>query len=158
MSDRFTAVTGATYTAAQYNTNVRDELDALEAKIEGQYPIGMIIELYVSTNPATLFGYGTWAAYGAGRVTVGIDATDADFDTVGETIGEKTHTMTEAELAPHVHAVQMRKKTNSQNVDGGAIAVPTTSLETYNSESTGSGTPFNVVQPSIVVYRWRRTA
>ena len=154
----FTAVTGATYTAAQYNTYVRDNLDALFSKIEGQYPIGMIIELYVSTNPATLFGYGTWAAHGAGRVTVGIDATDVDFDTVGETGGEKAHELTEAELAAHTHDVQMRSKTATQNVDGGAINVPNTTLATYASASTGSGTAHNNLQPYTVVYRWRRTA
>jgi hypothetical protein len=44
----------------------------------------------VATDPATLYGYGTWSAIGAGRVLIGIDAGDADFDTLGETGGAKT--------------------------------------------------------------------
>lgn len=49
--------------------------------------------LYVSvspTNPATTLGYGVWEAFGIGRVLVGVDVGDADFDTVMETGGSKT--------------------------------------------------------------------
>jgi hypothetical protein len=52
--------------------------------------------LYVSvspTNPATTLGYGTWSAFGAGRVLVGVDTGDTDFDTVEETGGSKTATL-----------------------------------------------------------------
>lgn len=70
--------------------------------------------------------------------------------TLGQTLGEERHTMTEAELFPHTHPVEMRHKTSNQNVDGGAVLVPNATLATYNSGSTGSGTPFNVMQPSFV--------
>lgn len=33
-----------------------------------------------------------------GKVPVGLDSSDADFDTLGETGGEKTHALTEAEM------------------------------------------------------------
>ena len=35
------------------------------------YPIGSIYTSTVSTNPNTLFGFGTWVAFGAGRVLLG---------------------------------------------------------------------------------------
>ena len=54
------------------------------------WPVGSIFFAAVSTNPATLLGFGTWSAIGAGRVLIGIDAGDADFDTLGETGGAKT--------------------------------------------------------------------
>ena len=54
------------------------------------FPVGSVFISVVATNPATLLGYGTWAAFGAGRVLVGIDSGDADFDTVEETGGAKT--------------------------------------------------------------------
>lgn len=57
-----------------------------------QFPVGSVFIAVVSTNPATLLGYGTWAAIAAGRMLVGLDGTDAAFDSVEETGGSKTHT------------------------------------------------------------------
>lgn len=58
--------------------------------VSGAWPVGAVFLSVVSTNPATLLGFGTWAAFGAGRVLVGLNAADADFDTVEETGGAKT--------------------------------------------------------------------
>lgn len=54
------------------------------------FPVGSVFIGVVATNPATLLGYGTWAALAAGRVLVGLDAADANFDVVRETGGAKT--------------------------------------------------------------------
>ena len=56
------------------------------------WPVGSVFIAVVSTNPATLLGYGTWAAFATGRTLVGIDAGQTEFDTVEETGGAKTHT------------------------------------------------------------------
>lgn len=59
--------------------------------VAGQaFPVGSIFIAAVSTSPASLLGYGTWAAFAAGRVLIGRDAGDADFDTAEETGGAKT--------------------------------------------------------------------
>ena len=34
------------------------------------FPVGSVFLAVVSTNPATLLGYGTWSAFGAGRLLV----------------------------------------------------------------------------------------
>lgn len=67
------------------------------------YPVGSIYMSVNNVNPGLLFG-GTWEAWGSGKVPVGVDANDADFDTVEETGGEKTHALTVAEMPTHNHS------------------------------------------------------
>lgn len=55
-----------------------------------------------ATNPATSLGYGTWTAYAAGRVPIGVGTSDAVY-AAGATGGASFHTNTLAELAAHVH-------------------------------------------------------
>jgi hypothetical protein len=84
---------------------------AIAATKEALYPIGSIYTNAVSaTNPATLLGFGTWSAFGAGRVMVGFDSTDTLFDTAEETGGSKdaavvshTHTASTASNGAHQH-------------------------------------------------------
>jgi hypothetical protein len=121
------------------------------------YPVGSVYTNYsVSTNPGTLLGVGTWIAI-EGRVVVGIDATQTEFDTAGETGGEKTHALTEAELASHSHGVTTYTRAGFA---GSAIIkeAPTGGAETLTTQATGSGTAHNNLQPYVVCYVWRRTA
>jgi microcystin-dependent protein len=79
-----------------------------------QLPVGFVFISTVATNPATLLGYGTWNAAGAGRVLVGIGA--APFDVPGATLGEVNHTLTTPEIPAHTHV---------QNAHGHAVTDPT---------------------------------
>ena len=119
------------------------------------YPVGSIyFNAAVSTNPATLLGFGTWVAYAAGRVPVG-KAASGTFDTLGEEQGAETHTLSIAEMPSHTHTYG--KSTTSENMSihdiNGLRGAATT-----NTGSTGGGTAHNNIQPSITVYMWRRTA
>jgi len=67
------------------------------------WPIGSIFLSVVATNPGTLLGFGTWVAFGAGKTIIGLDPTDTSLDTVKETGGAKTHTLTAAEMPAHTH-------------------------------------------------------
>jgi hypothetical protein len=58
--------------------------------VAGAWPVGSVFISVVDTDPATLLGFGTWAAIGAGRVLIGKNAGDPDFDTLEETGGAKT--------------------------------------------------------------------
>jgi len=75
--------------AATARTNLGIDT-AISNAMSALYPVGSIyINASVNTNPGTLLGFGTWAAFGAGRVMVGFDSSDANFDTVEETGGSK---------------------------------------------------------------------
>ena len=77
------------------------------------YPVGSIyINALTTTNPATLLGFGTWTAFGSGRVLVGLNSSDSAFDTLQETGGNKdavvvshNHTATTDSAGSHNHAV-----------------------------------------------------
>jgi hypothetical protein len=65
------------------------------------YPIGSVyINATVNTNPLSLLGFGTWQAFGNGKVLVGVDGGDALFNTVGNTGGSK-----DAIVVSHTHTL-----------------------------------------------------
>jgi|TARA_R100000482_G_scaffold103327_1_gene46188 hypothetical protein len=133
------------------------------------YPVGSIyINAAVSTNPATLLGFGTWAAFGAGKVPVGIDSSDTDFDTAEETGGSKTST-----LPNHTHqwfdgtrsgassGIDFSSSFTSGSFNSSGVADdfsgdPDTG-DFYTANPSSSPT-ISTIQPYIVVYMWKRTA
>ena len=71
----------------------------VQAALAALHPVGSIyINATVATNPGTLLGFGTWTAFGAGRVMVGFDSGNALFDTAEETGGSADST-----LPSHTH-------------------------------------------------------
>ena len=119
------------------------------------YPVGCIYTSTVSTNPNTLFGFGTWSEYGQGRVLVGKSA-EAEFDTIGKTGGAKTHTLTEAQMPNHRHALGPY---GDPNVSGENYYRTTRTSNEFgigNTGYTGGGEAHNNLQPYIVVYFWKR--
>lgn len=68
-----------------------------------KYPIGKIEMNTSGANPNTYLGFGTWIAWGSGRVPVGVDTNDTDFNTSEKTGGSKTIPLTTANLPSHSH-------------------------------------------------------
>ena len=128
--------------------------------LQAVYPVGSIyINAAVSTNPATLLGFGTWVVFGAGKVMVGIDSSDTDFDTAEETGGAKTVTLTTSQIPSHTHTLNIDSSENGgSSHDHCLFPDGSSSAETFTSASTGGGAAHNNVQPYIVVYMWKRTA
>lgn len=124
------------------------------ATLENIYPIGIVVTFGVSTNPNTLFGFGTWTAI-AGRVIVGIDAGQTEFDSLNETGGAKTHTLTTAEMPAHTHGLT-GSSGGAQNSYRMILANDNPTSTT--TDSAGSGNAHNNLQPYIVKYVWERTA
>ena len=138
--------------------------DAVWGSCAGQaseaFPVGSVFISVVSTNPNTLLGYGTWSAIGAGRTLVGLDAGQTEFDTVEETGGAKTHTLSAAEMPAHTHVLtELRDATTGGATTNIALTADTSSTTgTKVSGSTGGGGAHNNLQPYLVVYFWKRTA
>jgi len=131
------------------------------------YPVGAIfttVTAYAdSAAVVTAIGGTTWVAFGAGKVLVGLDASDTDFDTAGSSTGSagsggaKTHTLTTSEIPAHTHDIKMRREgvagtgqTVLYDTNNELTAIPT--------QSAGGGGAHNNVQPYITVYFWKRTA
>lgn len=123
-------------------------------------PVGFVVTLGVSTNPATLYGFGTWSAI-EGKVIVGIDGTQTEFDTLNETGGAKSVTLTAAQsgLPDHRHSITTDTDSSTSggtNVESG----PKTSSTAYTgySGAQDASQAHTNLQPYIVKYVWERTA
>jgi len=148
----------------------------VQSALVGAYPVGSIyMNATVATNPATLLGFGTWTAFGAGKVPVGINSSDSDFDTVEETGGTKdaiipthNHTATSVVNDPgHNHTFtrysQLQGGTGGSTFWVNATTVNTSTANTGISVTTttanaGESATGKNLQPYIVVYMWKRTA
>lgn len=58
-----------------------------------------------STNPGTVFGFGTWELWGSGRVPVCVNTSDSNFNSVEKTGGSASHSLTVSEMPHHRHYV-----------------------------------------------------
>jgi hypothetical protein len=181
LSPTFTGTPTAPTAVSGNNTTQLATTAFVQAALQAIYPIGSIyINATNSTNPGTLLGFGTWTAFGAGRVPVGFNAGDPLFDTAEETGGSKdaivvshTHTATSTVTDPgHRHTIPIHNAggvpENGNNNNGGTDStVLATELSGTNTTgitvattiaSTGSsGTNANL-QPYITVYMFKRTA
>jgi hypothetical protein len=158
------------------NTSKLATTGFVQAALSALYPVGSIYtNAAVSTNPATLLGFGTWSAFGAGRVMVGLDAGNAAFDTAQETGGSAdaivvshTHSATSSVSDPgHNHTIGFQNQTIDQNAgSAGLVKQGTSNTSTASTgisvstsiSTTGSSATNANLPPYIVVYMWRRTA
>lgn len=111
------------------------------------FPIGSIYITQSDTNPKDILKFGTWERL-KGRVCIGVDENDNDFKTIGNTGGEKVHTLTDAELPKHTFLEA--KDPNSQ----GLVASPGTAVGSVN---TGGLAHNNMPPYRVVGYMWTRT-
>jgi len=180
-----TGTIGVTQSAANSSTALATTA-FVQAALSALYPVGAIyINATSSTNPATSLGFGTWTAFGAGRVMVGFDSGNALFDTAEETGGSA-----DATLPSHTHTATTDSTTISGSVSGSsnttrfasATGVFSTSGSATQDVGTGAGTAATTLnisaphthtlttasagtsgtnanyQPYITVYMWKRTA
>jgi len=163
----------ATTQSAGNNTTAVATTAFVQAALAAMYPVGSIYtNASVSTNPATLLGFGTWTAFAAGRVMVGFDSGNALFDTAEETGGSAdavtvSHTHTATVTDPgHLHTQTEYNQPGIGNAGGGGARVnavtantgsATTGISVAVSTTGSSGTNANY-QPYITVYMWKRAS
>jgi hypothetical protein len=159
---------------------------AIDAAMQLIFPVGSIYMSYsVSTNPATLLGFGTWTAI-QDKVLIGAGGAYA----AGATGGAASVTLTTTELPAHTHAVGTlatssggghthsigRDKTgatgsveyiNHSTGTSGAGQIYSGQLTTDGAHthpvtgstaSAGTGSAFSILPPYTAVYIWRRSA
>ena len=121
------------------------------------FPINKVEVFFDNEDHSHFLGF-TWERVGAGRVPVGIDTSQTEFNTIGKTGGSK-------ELQEHSH--KTIRSANPQGLAGygaawgGADLYPRSSDGSYgvdhNTETAGTGNSGNL-QPYIVMAFWKRIA
>jgi len=186
------AVTSTT-ACTNLNADMVDGSHASAFELAGSRPIGEITMWGTSTAPtgwvlcdgASLERSGTYAALFAvigttfgtadgthfnvpnlkGKVPVGFNSAETEFDAMGETGGAKTHTLSTAELASHNHIQDAHNHSVTTYTDTASTAYPnrikghsfdplgsdTTSNATATNQTAGSGTAHNNLQPYITL-------
>ena len=130
------------------------------------YKVG---DIYITTadgNPNTRLGYGSWERFAEGMTLVGlstdISASIPEWTKMnGGVFGTYDETLTLEQMPSHTHEVGEGStfptgtgdRLYASGDDKTAVA------DSYSrSKPSGGGLPHNNVQPSIVVYFWKRTA
>jgi microcystin-dependent protein len=150
----------------------------VKAALLAANPVGSIVLNITNTNPSTYIG-GTWVAWGSGRVPVGVDAGQSEFNTVEETGGVKEVTLTAAQsgLPAHTHGVTDPGHTHVQvigdpittvapSAGAGIIGTAnntntqssTTGISINNNSAAGASSAHTNLQPYITCYMFKRTA
>lgn len=182
-SPAFTGVPTAPTATAGTSTTQLATTSFVTTALQALYPIGSIYSATVSTNPGTLFGFGTWVAYGAGRVLIGngsgftAAATGGSADAI---VVAHTHTGTTVSTSLTGTVANIAESfANSGTASGvftkgsgtssgtpqstdtsasGSFSMDASHTHTFTTGSTGaSGTNANL-PPYVVVYMWNRTA
>lgn len=111
-----------------------------------------------NVNPGSYLG-GTWERCGQGRVLVGVDEEDSDFDAPGKTGGEKEHTLTTNEMPNHHHMIWQNPSAGAGSGEYEGLAyVVQSGLSQYGrygqTSQVGSNQPHNNTPPYLTCYFW----
>ena len=134
--------------------------NAIASALSAMYPIGSVYTNTTDdTNPATLFGFGTWVALpnvflvGKGSGT---------FATIGATGGEETHQLSASEQANMRVYGQDKWCFNTGGSEPGFVFNPAGAnngqAQTWAVGGGTLGNAHNNLPPFKVVYMWERTA
>lgn len=133
--------------------------------------MGTVLAFASGTDPNQIYTHQTWERFAEGKTLVGVNEDETEFNTVGKTGGEKSHTLKIAEIPSHgnhtysslTHAGAKSRYlgdagTSTYGTAGrGWIAVSGGEYYPAGQSLGGSGS-HNNLQPYETVYYWKRTA
>lgn len=166
-------------TALGTKTNTADLVNIL-------YPVGIIVEFAADVDPNTVWQGTTWERMPAGRVLISAGQySESDYShnyTLGETGGEATHQLTVDEMPSHQHGgststdgahehgfwqgkyggdkygIATNAQGNAEHNVWHTVTGNGNHTHTFATDWRGGNASHNIVQPYIVVNRWKRTA
>lgn len=133
----------------------------IKAKIPGPlqaYPVGSIyMSISSGFNPNTSFG-GTWSKIAEGQCLIQAGSNYA----LGGSYGSNSHVITESEMPPHNHQYPYNLWTQDSGY-GTVVPTPDTGANRANvtdrtSTKEGGGQAMSLMQASLAVNIWKRTA
>ena len=150
------------------------------------YPVGIIVEFAADVDPNTVWQGTTWERMPAGRVLISAGQySESDYShnyTLGETGGEATHQLTVDEMPSHQHGgttsadgahehgfwqgryggdqygIATNARGNGEHDVWHTVTGNGNHTHTFATDWRGGNVAHNIVQPYIVVNRWKRTA
>lgn len=169
----FTNLPGMTYDAAKTDIPFAEDLnkivnatiaieEALGVGFLNIWPIGSIYTTIGGSATTPPFSFGTWVITAIGRMEVGQDVNDVQFDTIEETGGAKTHTLSVNEMPSHRHNLTVGPDEYGWATPNYVIDYQyqsqTPITDTSSISLTGGGQAHNNLPPYYVVRKWKRTA
>ena len=115
---------------------------------ESIFPIGSIYMSVTNTNPSNSFG-GTWVLWGQGRVPIGVDTSQSEFNSVEKTGGAKISTQINTGSSSYGFTTSSQSGYNDRTLVGSS---------SYGSTHDEKSADISLLQPYITCYMWKRTA
>lgn len=126
------------------------------------FPIKKIVIFNDNDDHSNYLGF-TWERIASGKMLIGIDSTDTDFNTIGKVGGEKTHTLTIDEMPQHNHKISrfinqkgFSTPFNDPNTGWGLKNDDVNGVNDIMTTYSGGGQAHNNMPPYYVVAYWQR--
>lgn len=138
-------------------------------KLDSMWPVGAIYLNTNGTNPGTFLG-GTWQQFGQGRCLVGVgtgnDGSNSMSFTSLSTGGVYKRSLNSTHIPAHSHSMgiyQTKDEVSGYGLTNAAsfqnrVLIGCTDNRQWSTSVIGQGLAFDISQPYIAVYFWRRTS